>query len=310
MNTVPRTQTPPRQALRIWLAAWLCGGLLAAAQAEPERLSFANPEDVIVMNRKIACSTVDGEPITYYWNGYAYSRMRGEPDRRLFRVEGMNVRACVTLSHPEYGTGYRMVSREILLYLDPDTREILATWDNPWTGETVEVLHVANDPVNMRNPSFPYGPNGPAQFRGHVEGEVYWQTVTVPLWYSNPLAGEFQAEAGGVYHATEMFNFIGHVASLTDPTTTTADVQVGWVRQSDWLPWMKMSGREGLIYFHTAGTKIARWDDLPQFFIDEIDRHYPDYREPPPLDDVRPNVTSWIYYRDVKAGRIEAPVRR
>jgi hypothetical protein len=283
--------------------------LAASAAAEVERLNFDKPEDVVTMNRKIGCSTVDGEPITYYWNGYAFSRMRGEPDRRLFRVEGMNVRACSTVSHPEFGEGYRQVSREILLYLDPETNEILSTWDNPWTGETVNVLHVANDPVNMRNPSFPNGPSGPARFRGHVEGNVYWQTITVPLWYSNPLAGDFQSEVGGVYHATEMFNFIGDVASLTDPETTTADVQVGWVRQSDWLPWMKMSGRDGMIYFHTAGTKLASWDDLPQFFIDEIDRHYPEYREPPPLDDDRPNVTSWIYYRDVAAGRVEPPQR-
>lgn len=295
--------------LRGLLGALLIGPLAASAAAEVERLSFDRPEDVVTMNRKIGCSTVDGEPITYYWNGYAFSRMRGEPDRRLFRVEGMNVRACGTVNHPEFGEGYRQVSREILLYLDPETNEILSTWDNPWTGETVNVLHVANDPVNMRNPSFPNGPGGPARFRGHVEGDVYWQTITVPLWYSNPLAGDFQAEVGGVYHATEMFNFIGDVASLTDPETTTADVQVGWVRQSDWLPWMKMSGRDGMIYFHTAGTKLASWDDLPQFFIDEIDRHYPEYREPPPLDDDRPNVTSWIYYRDVAAGRIEPPQR-
>ena len=49
----------------------------------------------------------------------------------------------------EKGAGFKLVSREILLYKDPVTDEVLATWENPWTGETVDVLHVANDPVNF-----------------------------------------------------------------------------------------------------------------------------------------------------------------
>jgi hypothetical protein len=294
--------------MRTLIAALGVSAVTAAAACAQERLSFDNPDDVITMNRKIGCSTVDGEPITFYWHGYAFSRRAGEPDRRMFRVEGMNVRACVTVEHPEYGTGYRLVSREILLYLDPETNEILSTWDNPWTGETVDVLHVANDPVNSRG-SFPNGPNGPAQWRGSSMGNDFWQTTTVPLFYPNPLAGEFQDETGAVYHATEMFNFFGNVDDLTDPETTTADVEVGWVRMSDWLPWMKMRGRDGLIYFHTAGTKLDSWDELPDFFQEEIARHYPEYTDPPSLDDDRPNVTSWTYYRDIAAGVVTPPVR-
>ena len=283
--------------------------IAATAACAQERLSFDNPEDVIEMNRKIACSTVDAEPVTYYWHGYAYSRRAGERDRRLFRLEGMNVRACGTVEHPEYGTGWRMVSREILLYLDPETNEVLSTWDNPWTGETVEVLHVANDPVNSRAPSFPNGPRGPAQFSGSIQGDDFWWTITVPLFYSNPLASEFQAEIGGTYHATEMFNFFGNVSDLTDPTATTADTEVGWVRQSDWLPWMRMGGRDGIIYMHTAGTKLDSWDELPDFFKEEIAEHYPEYTDAPPVDDARTNMTSWEYYLAAANCEIEIPDR-
>ena len=49
------------------------------------------------------------------------------------------------------GKGYKLVSREILLYKDPKTGEVLSKWENPWSGETVDVLHVANDPVNFTN---------------------------------------------------------------------------------------------------------------------------------------------------------------
>ena len=122
------------------LVGMLAFGTAACAQ---EAYDLSDPEDVLQVNRKIQCSTVDNEPVTYYWNGNAYARRQGERDRLLFRVEGMNIRQCVRVEHEEYGEGYHLVSREILLYLDPQTREILSTWENPWTGETVEVMHLS-----------------------------------------------------------------------------------------------------------------------------------------------------------------------
>ena len=123
---------------------------------------------------------------------------------------------------------------------------MLSTWDNPWTGETVDVLHVANDPVNFM--AGKVGRDGkPVTFRGTILGDRWWTTSEVPLFYPNPLGGEYQKEVGGTYHATEMFNFMGDTESLLSDETTTAEVQVGWARMSDWLPWMKMEGREGLI---------------------------------------------------------------
>ena len=274
-----------------------------ASSAAVAELDPNDPDDALTIGRKIQCSTIDGEPITYWWHGRAYSRRQGERDRHLFDVEGMNVRQCTATD-----SGYKLVSRELLLYKDPATGEVLSTWDNPWTGETVDVLHVANDPVN-----FSAGKTGrdgqPIKFTGTILGDRWWNTATVPLFYPNPLASEYQKEIGGTYHATEMFNFLGDVDSLLGEETTTAEVQVGWVRMSDWLPWMMMEGREGVIYMHTAGRKLDSWDDMSDTMKQEIEDHYPDYVAPPPADDERRNETSWIYYKKVREGEREAPDR-
>ncbi len=116
------------------------------AAAAPEWL--ATPEAQLRAMRRIQCSEVDGEPAIYYWQGYAYSRVAGEPDKTLFRVEGMNIRACGPLANAKSPADFRLVSREILLYEDPVTGEVLREWPNPWTGKKVTVVHVANDPVN------------------------------------------------------------------------------------------------------------------------------------------------------------------
>ncbi len=278
------------------------------AEASAPRLDPEVAQDALTISRKIACSTVDGEAATFWWEGRAYSRRQGERDRLLFNVEGMNTRACVAATHPERGPGYKMVSRELLIYRDAETGEALATWDNPWTGETVEVLHVANDPVNFA--SYEIGRDGqPARWSGQITEGRWRQSTTVPLFYPNPLAGDYQPEVGGAYHATEMFNFLGEAEELLDPATRTAGSSIGWVRVSDWLPWMQMGGREGVIYMHTAGLRLSSWDALPDSLKHEVDTWYPEYRSPPPLTDDRRNVTSWMYYQRVREGREEAPKR-
>lgn len=293
----------PRIASAAILTLLFSGGACAAQQLDPD-----DPDDALTISRKVGCSTVDGEPITYSWHGRAYSRRQGEQDKMLFHIEGMNVRACTSVSDPEKGDGYKLVSREILLYKNPESGEVLSTWDNPWTGETVDVLHVANDPVNFT--SYKIGRDGkPSTWRGNIQDDRWWTTMTVPLFYPNPLASEYQAEIGGTYHATEMFNFLGDTASLFDAGNTTAEVQVGWVRMSDWLPWMMMEGREGLIYMHTAGRKLDSWDELSDIMKAEIHDNYPDYVGPPPADDPRRNETSWLYYKKVRDGERVAPDR-
>ena len=60
-----------------------------------------------------------------------------------------------------------------------------------------------------------------------------------------------------------MFNFFGRMSDLADPKTHSADVNVAWARISDWLPWMKMRGRAGNLYFNGAGRKLDSYAELP-----------------------------------------------
>ena len=273
-----------------------------------DKIDLSTPEGVVAAQRKLWCSLNEGEVVVWWWNGDAFSRRTGERDKKLFEVEGMNIRACYSDQHPERGAGFTTVSREILLYKDPDTGEVLSTWDNPWTGETVDVLHVANDPVNAA--IYEIGRSGqPMTWSGDGVGDNWWSTNTIPLFYQNVLGGAYQAEVGGTYHATEMFNFMGDTSDLLDLSKPIGDVKVGWARMSDWLPWMKMGGRDGIIYMHTAGVKLESYDELSETMKREIAEHYPEYAEPPPKGDDRKNETSWTYYLKVQNGEITPPDR-
>ena len=58
-----------------------------------------------------------------------------------------------------------------------------------------------------------------------------------------------------------------------------------------------MGSRPGWAVFHTAGKRMASWDAMPEVIREEIAQNYPEYREPPPLDDDRPNDTSWTVFK-------------
>lgn len=265
------------------------------------QLDLSDPNDAVRAQQKMICSLEEGKEIVYWWKGSAYSRVPGERDRHLFNVEGMNIRHCKNFEDEKRGHGFRSVSREVLFYLDPETNEMLRTWTNPWTGEEVEVMHVANDPVNMRGPMYAYSAEGePFKFNGlFVNGRVI-TSGEAPLFYKNPLAGDYQEYVGNMYHAMEALNSFAYEDELLDADTDTVErYTLSWARFSEWLPWMKMGGRTGMMIFSTVGGRVDTWDDLPDRMKREIRENYPEYDEPPPLDDDRPNVTSWSYFKQV-----------
>ncbi len=271
--------------------------LMTGTAATARMLNPAVPEDAVEIMRRTQCAAVDGQPAVYRWEGRAYGRREGEPDRLLFRLEGMNIRTCVRVTDPVRGVGFRQVSREIMLYLDAQTGAVLRTWTNPYTNQTVDVMQVANDPVNGR-PTYPRGADGsPYRVNLSVMGNTAFMPVEVPLFYNNPLAGDYQEYVGNRYHAMEIFNFSGPARDMLDTSIPTAHPAVAWVRISDWMPWMQMQGRQGQMVFNAVGTKLGSFAELPDVMRNEIATHYPTYTAPPPGDDARPNETTWTVFQ-------------
>jgi len=285
-------------------AAILLAGT-ATAPATGRMLDPNKPEDAVEISKRTQCGEKDGQPAVYYWSGKVYSRVEGERDRLLFNGEGMNIRQCVAVTDPQRGKGYRQVSREIMLYLDPRTCEVLRQWKNPWTGEMVDVMHIANDPVNSR-PTFPTGADGkPYALSMKRMGSWVQMPLEVPLFYHNVLGGDYQEYVGNDYHAMEIFDFAARAEELLDTSKPTAYPSVSWVRISNWMPWMKMRSRQGLIVFNAMGTKLKSFDELPPVLKQEIAANYPAYTAPPPGDDARPNETTWTVFKkkvDAKRG--------
>jgi len=284
----------------VWLAlgAAACA-VLAAAGAQARTLDPAKPEDALEIAKRLQCGISEDKPAVYYWSGNIYGRTPGMPDKLLFKGEGMNIRRCVEVNDPVRGKGWRMVSREVMLMLDPKTGEVLREWQNPYTGETVEVMHIHNDPVNGR-PNFAREADGtPFRLASLREAGPYvFIPYEVPLFYPNPLAGDYQEFIGGEYHAMEIFHFGALKSELYDSTRPTAYPMISWVRISGWAPWMKMGSRPGQMVFNAMGRKLpGGFEELPEVLKREIRANYPIFEQAPPKDDQRPNETTWSKFK-------------
>jgi hypothetical protein len=275
--------------------------LLAMLQASPalaggETYSGRTAWEI---GRKTTCGTL-APGVTRYgiFEGRAYSRVPGEKDRHLFNILGINTRQCASYSDPVKGDGYRSVSREIMMYLDPETNAVLDTWNNPFTGEAVAVMHVANDPVNMRAVRYEAD-------AGEVSARRYGDMLAfgseIPLFYDNPLGGDFQQYVGGTYHAMEIFNNFYPAKDLLETNRRVERSILGWTRVAQWLPWMRMGSKPGLMVINATGTSTFDAGEIPDQLRAVLDERYPTYFQPPPLDDSRENETSWTVFRKALA---------
>jgi hypothetical protein len=292
------------------LHALLTATLLATALTAPPALAdddLLGPaatregDAAVLWNTKLTCGTTE-QGVTRYgmWEGRMYSRIPGEKDRHIFDVVGINTRQCERHKDPVRGEGYRSVSREIMVYLDPATGEIIDQWKNPWTGETVEVIHVANDPVNMRAPSFARDATGkPARVTLRQYGDLLVASREVPLFYENPLAGAYQDYIGGKYHAMEIFNTFYSAADFLAPKGPRINPsRLAWQRVSGLLPWMRMGDRPGVMIFNATGFSTFDRAQISPKLMQILQTRYPEYLTPPPLGDARPNATTWTITKD------------
>jgi len=273
--------------------------MLASGPADARTLDPSNPQDALEISKRLQCGVSEDEPAVYHWSGNVYGRSPGMRDKLLFKGEGMNIRRCVEVNDPKRGKGWRLISREVMLMLDPKTGEVLSQWENPYTGETVEVMQIHNDPVNGR-PNFATGADGKPMTLDSMRdaGPFVFMPFEAPLFYPNPLAGEYQEFIGGEYHAMEIFDFAALKSELFDSTTPTAYPIVSWVRISGWAPWMKMGSRPGQMVFNAMGRKLpGGFDELPEVLKTEIRANYPIYEQAPPKDDARPNETTWTKFK-------------
>ena len=142
-NLVTDLSINRRQALKASLAfgGLSLGGLNAFASGSTikGKLDYSDPRDNLYAFGKIWSSYE--EPCIGAFHGLMYVRV---PGKRMVPVFGYTGTGALFAKIDENGDLW-IKSRETGYFTDLKTGDILETWDNPFTGKTVEVYHFYND---------------------------------------------------------------------------------------------------------------------------------------------------------------------
>jgi Protein of unknown function (DUF1838) len=223
------------------------------------------------------------------WAGKIYAFVPGEKRKLLFKMVGMSASRCI----PKEEGSWDFTSRELTYYLNPETDEILREWENPWTKETVTVVHVANNPVQG---------NFQGKFPGQVEGDSTTFVFDIFPTYPNPLAKDpkfAEYSPNPNYQAAELFKITVPTADLLNSELlSVSKLRLSWDRIGQWVPWMKMGNQPGNLIYSAYGSKVNGFTELPQLLQDEINTRVGLYKNAPKASlDVEEDMTSWLYFQ-------------
>lgn len=265
------------------------GNLLA------QKLDLNKPADLLTAYVKVRGSLDAAEETVVYDEGYIYAVQPNQPIKMLFKFQMYNISRF-----EKTDSGYNLITREMLVYEDPKTGAILNKWYNPFTKDSVEVMHVWNDPVNSRNFSSDFG----IPFTRLDNGRICFY-IDVPLFYPSPLKKVDWPEnsRSDMYQAAELFQFFVSEKDIQNKKLKSVPFDIAWTRFSDFLPWMKMGDKLGHMMYSSRGSKLkAGWAGLPQNIKDYVLATNPLYQHAPDKY-VTPNMTSWKYFKKIMEDR-------
>ena len=199
----------------------------------------------------------------------------------------------------------KVMGKECGYFTDLASGEIIDHWDNPWTGERVEVFPFLNDrwrgTLGLEQKVFKVGDsetvnNDMGEGKGgkgrpfllpwNRVGDQYLLGWDYAHEYTNPVTPEGwpKASTGTRVNPSEHFVLFTPTAEIDDRSLPSARFHAGFMRQAPWWPWMKMgqSGVDGVLMGRMHSYKITGGlEDIPPVVLKRVERDRPDLLEEP-----------------------------
>ncbi|MBM4191519.1 MAG: DUF1838 domain-containing protein [Gammaproteobacteria bacterium] len=234
-----------------------------------------------------------GKPKYFWFKGYL---MGVEPHKKVVDLMGTSGFGVIRLAPGPDGSIRRMC-REIIVYTDLRSGEVLDEWKNPLTNEAVKAVHVDNDPFNyLIEEFFP----APPKFGGLNQGPPPPRVPFIMPWYQHAGWADMEIHihlaypnalqpdkwpresSGPLVQVSEMFAHHVKVEDLQNPKLTTLDYTGTWNRVTPWLPWMLMDQRPGFCQYACFMGTIRNLDEvLSRSVLDYAEKYYAKYFDAP-----------------------------
>ena len=279
----------------------------AAASGNRMPMNFKDP----IWNRDTQ-ARMDGDldpakQVLGWSNGVVLGVRDNEKVRPLFRYEVFSTNRMVR--QPD-GNFIRL-NRELVFYRNIETGKLMDQWLNPYSGETVRVVDIANDPFNYRLTEFfpdppSYGGLNAADRPPRRPFLLNWVKITdavasveidIHLYYPSALRPEKwpRESPGPMSRVSEMFRYFVNIADLENPALTHVPYHGNWSRITPWLPWMLMDQGPGhCLYVGTIASRTSL-DDYEPDVIARVKERYPRWLNAP-TEWSEPSLSSLEHY--------------
>jgi hypothetical protein len=315
-----RTALKGALALGAFAGSGAPGSAIAGAHAAKPGLDYSDPADNLYAFGKLWASY--DEPIIGGFHGLMYARIG---DKRMVPVFGYTGTG-VLLAKIDENKDLWVKSRETGYFTDLETGDILETWDNPFTGKTVEVYHFYNDvlvgKIGKEIPKFFFGAEGDSPTLMN-EGTVFpdkdgrypfilpfeqYGDDMMLSWdytheYTNPVTREGwpRSSTGPRISPSEHFTFSMSRQELEDRDLPTARFVAGFSRISQFWPFMEMGGtpyENGSLFGRMFSHKgLGGYDDVPPKVLAYIEKNAPDFLTLPDTWELKNDrVETWKAY--------------
>ncbi len=254
------------------------GGDEAAAAVDP-LYDLEIPEQALEALVKMR-GDLTGADVAWYWTGSIWGMVPGEGNRRLFDYDGFSASRF-----EKSEGGYRMLNREVGVYRDPGSGEILDRWLNPYLGREVQVLHRWNDHVNVEITT--HGRFSIQIIPTTVMGDDIWWRLDMFFFRPSPISRKDYPlnVQHDMYQGSELTMYHARRGDLEDGALTSVPAEVTFSRISQWEPFMEMGNRPGQMVFHAAGKKLLGGSDelalVNHRLHNHISTHRPNYLRAP-----------------------------
>ncbi len=243
----------------------------------------------------------------FWFKGYVNAV---QPGKRIVDLVGAQGFGAIRLNRRPDGVIERLC-REIVLYTDLKSGEVLQEWRNALTDETVRVVHVDNDPFNyLIEEYFPL----PPQFGGlnketpprvpfvlpwYQHGDWLEMEIHIHLAYPSALQPDKwpRESAGPTAQVSEYFAHHIRAGDMQNPKLTTLDYRGTWNRVTPWLPWMLMGQAPGCCLYNCFMGTTANLDEIfPRPLLDYAEKNYAKYFTAPEKWTGEPSLSSLERY--------------
>ena len=178
---------------------------------------------------------------------------------------------------------YMSTMNEVALFTRFDTDEVISHWDNPYTGETVEVQQYLTGPITIET-----GLEGsvtdetatikPRNMEWWAVGGKLYIPIRSQFRFPNPLRPEVwpKASVGPTFHWDSFIFFAADIADIEDPDLTMAPAISHYQETLNWNPWMLMGQRPGRQLSRGYGCKLQNLDEMPSNLRASLEDYAPE----------------------------------